>query len=367
MLPEARRYAVLLLAAPALAHLTLLGAIVLGRLTYPIDIEWMEGGVLTMASRMQHGLPVYANPSAGYAPFPYPFGYPLLLALLGAIVGQSYVLGRLVSITFVTLAFVLVGREVARAHHTWQYRWAFGLAAAGFLAAGFPVVDGWYDLVRVDSMALALVVAAACAVTVKPLTRSRLWLSAASLALAANTKQTVAPFVIAVVLYAAWQHGRRGLLHGGLALALFGLGFGAAELSSEGAYSFYVVSLMAGHRMDLPRILEGLRLLLAFAPYAPLLLVAAAWLAWKKRLSPRAVLWGTLALLGWMFGATGLAKDGAHVNSLLPAVWFTPVFLLVVCGDAFAFTGASRAGALVRTLTPPALAVGLALLWYPVA
>lgn len=362
-----REHWALVLAVPALGHLILLASIFAGRVAYPIDIEWMEGGVLTMASRLQHGLPVYANPSAGYVPFPYPFAYPLLLAALGALVGQSYLLGRLVSIGFVVLALVLVGREVGRAHRAWQYRWAFGLAAAGFLAAGFPVVDGWYDLVRVDSMALGLVVVAAVSVTLAPLTPGKLWLSALSLALAASAKQTVAPFVVAVVLYAWWQHGRRGLAHGGAALALFVAGFGAAEFLSGGEYSFYVVTLMAGHRMDLPRITEGLRMLFGFAPYAPLVLALAAVLAWRKQLSPRTVLWGALALLGWGFGATGMAKDGAHVNSLLPAVWFTPVFLLLVCGDAFAACGRSRAAMLGRTLTPAIVGVGLALLWYPSA
>src|SRR5690606_3380365 len=127
-------------ALPAVAHLILLASIFVGRVAYPVDIEWMEGGVLTMASRMQQGLPVYASPELGYAPFPYPFAYPLLLAALGTLVGQSYVLGRLVSIGCVMIAFVLLGREVGRAHRGWQYRWAFGLAAAGFAAAGFPVV-----------------------------------------------------------------------------------------------------------------------------------------------------------------------------------------------------------------------------------
>ncbi len=361
---SAREHWALVLALPALAHLILLASIFVGRVDYPIDIEWMEGGVLTMASRLQHGLPVYASPGAGYVPFPYPFAYPLVLALLGAIVGQSYVLGRLVSIGFVVVALALAGREVARAHRTWQLRWAFGLAAAGFLAAGFPVVDGWYDLVRVDSMALGLVMVSAACVSAAPLTRGRLWLSALSLALAASTKQTVAPFVVAIVLYASWQHGRRGLAHAGGALALFVAGFGAAEWLSGGEYSFYVVTLMAGHRMDVPRIGEGLRMLFGFAPYAPLVLATAAVLAWRKQLSPRSVLWGALALLGWGFGATGMAKDGAHVNSLLPAVWFTPVFLLVVCGDALAAGGSSRAAALGRVLVPAVIAVGLTSLWY---
>ena len=362
--PTAEHWA-LVLALPALGHLILLASIFLGRLTYPLDIEWMEGGVLTMASRMQHGLPVYASPSEGYAPFPYPFGYPLLLALLGALPGQSYVLGRLVSIGFVALAAVLIGRQVARAHRAWQYRWAFGLAGAGFLAAGFPVVDAWYDLVRVDSMAVALVVVAASAVATTPFTRARLWLSAASLALAANTKQTVAPFVVVIVLYACWQHRRRGLVHAGLALGLFGAGFAVAQLLSGGEYSFYTLSLMAGHKLDLPRIAEGLGLLLGFAPYAPLLPVVAAFLAWRRALSPQAVLWGALALVGWVVGTTGLAKDGAHVNSLLPAVWFTPACLLILCGDALKPGGAGRAAALARTLVPGAVAVWLAWLWYP--
>lgn len=355
----------LVLALLALGHVILLASIVLGRLTYPLDIEWMEGGVLTMASRIQHGLPLYTAPSAGYVPFPYPFGYPLLLAALGTVVGQSYVLGRIVSIGFVALSMLLLGREVARAHATPAFRWAFGLAGAGFLAAGFPVVDAWYDLVRVDSMAFGLVVLAACTVSTASLTRTRLGVAAASLALAANTKQNVAPFVVAIVLFACWQHRRRGLMVAGLALGLFLLGFGAAEVLSGGWYAFYTLQLMAGHRVEVPRIYEGLGMLLRFAPYAPLLPIVAARLAWLRQLSPRAVLWGALALLGWGFGASGMAKDGAHVNSLLPAVWFTPAFLLILCGDAFFSLDSSRVARLVRVLGPALLGVDLFCLWYP--
>lgn len=363
-----RKHWVLLAALPAGAQLVHLLLIVFGRLLYPIDIEWMEGGVLTMASRMQHGLPVYAAPEVGYVPFPYPFFYPLVLAGLGSVFGLDYALGRIVSVCSWSIATVLLSREAARSVDRWAAGFALGLLTAGLVASGFPVVDGWYDLVRVDSLAMLLIVVPAVLVTAPDLTRRRMWGSAVCLALSACTKQTVAPFVVAVVAYALWRHKRRGAWHAGLALGCFALLFGGAELLSQGQYSFYTLTIMAEHRLDPPRITLGLKMLLAWAPYAPLLLVATGWMAWKRTVEPRTLLFGALSLLGWLFGALGMAKDGAHVNSLMPAVMFTPAWLTMAMGGWLS-RGPGREA--FRNKSCPVLLIACgalcAWLWYPAA
>jgi len=49
-------------------------------MSYPFHLEWMEGQVIDVISRVTHGLPVYTEPSIDYVPFiytPYISTFPL--------------------------------------------------------------------------------------------------------------------------------------------------------------------------------------------------------------------------------------------------------------------------------------------------
>src|SRR6185503_15120978 len=76
----------------------ILGRVFLARLRYPLDLEWMEGGVLTHALRLASGQPLYAEPSVDFVSFLYTPLYPAVLCVLAKVFGLSYVLGRAVSI-----------------------------------------------------------------------------------------------------------------------------------------------------------------------------------------------------------------------------------------------------------------------------
>ena len=65
-----------------------------GRLFHPYDLEWMEGGMLVHALRVQQGLPLYVQPSADFVPFIYPPLYHWLVAALGLPLGLGYGVGR---------------------------------------------------------------------------------------------------------------------------------------------------------------------------------------------------------------------------------------------------------------------------------
>jgi hypothetical protein len=59
-----------------------LARVFLSRLSYPLDLEWMEGGILTHALRLARGQPLYAEPSVDFVSFLYT---PLYPAVLGAL------------------------------------------------------------------------------------------------------------------------------------------------------------------------------------------------------------------------------------------------------------------------------------------
>ena len=63
--------------------------IILSRIFYPYELEWIEGGSLQVVDRILNGLPVYSMPSPEYvAPLYMPFYY-YLSALSAMIFGKD--------------------------------------------------------------------------------------------------------------------------------------------------------------------------------------------------------------------------------------------------------------------------------------
>jgi len=102
------------LAFPALAILTTLTRVFYGRLTYPRDVEWLEGSLLYQAFRLSHGLSVYGPPKSGACPLLYPPLYFLGVAGLGRVFGIDYVVGRSLSIAGFVLFCVSAGWSIVR-------------------------------------------------------------------------------------------------------------------------------------------------------------------------------------------------------------------------------------------------------------
>src|SRR5207247_9527854 len=75
-----------------------LARVFLLRLRYPLDLEWMEGGVLTHTLRLGRGQPLYAEPSVDFVSFLYTPLYPALLCALSTVFRTPYTLGRSCSI-----------------------------------------------------------------------------------------------------------------------------------------------------------------------------------------------------------------------------------------------------------------------------
>ena len=50
------------------------------RIEYPYDLEWMEGGMLIHAWRIQQELGIYVPPSSDFIPYIYPPLYPTILS-----------------------------------------------------------------------------------------------------------------------------------------------------------------------------------------------------------------------------------------------------------------------------------------------
>src|SRR5436190_15166111 len=62
-----------------------LARVFLLRLSYPLDLARMEGGILTHALRLGSGQPLYAEPSVDFVTFLYTPLYPAVLCALSKI------------------------------------------------------------------------------------------------------------------------------------------------------------------------------------------------------------------------------------------------------------------------------------------
>ncbi len=192
----------------------------LKRLRYPFELEKMESGMLTTVWRLAHGHPLYEKPSLEWAPFLYaPLFFYVSLAFT-KLVGVSYTAIRLVSLLStigsmgVIYAFVL--RETRR-HGP-------AIFSIGFFACLYSTLLGWYDIGRVDSLSIFLLLLGLYATRFyHPLVAVIPWL------LASQTKQGILAFA-AVAFLTQWKRPGRMLV--GL-FTFVGLNFATIHLLNK--------------------------------------------------------------------------------------------------------------------------------------
>lgn len=141
----------------AFAHVAAMLVVVLGRIAYPFELEWMEGAILDHVVRLLHGQPLYVRPSLDFVSYNYPPLYYAVSAAVAKVTGVGFLPLRLVSflssLGCLAILFAWARKESGSA--------AAGFLSAAFFAAAFKVGGAWFDIARVDMLALFLVLAAA--------------------------------------------------------------------------------------------------------------------------------------------------------------------------------------------------------------
>jgi hypothetical protein len=328
-----RRAAAALLAlvvtAPAFYQLFLAAKLYAARFNYPWDIEWNEGPMVYQAFRMMHGQMTYGPPSIGFLPIMHPFLYYGIVAAIGLVTGGvSYGLARSVTFFFFLLAIALFLRvltrdEAEREEEGSRFEGVIaGLLAAGCMAAGVPLVQGFYDLVRPDMQAMTLCALAAVLAGGKRLTKARLGALALVITAAIFTRLPIVFFLVWVVLFVLLRSRRAGVWLMVVTTAASGLTLVVLLLLSKGWYWIYTVSMLQGHVVLPERIAIGFRMMFDFAPFIVALPALAAGLALKRRLSMQSALW--LGMFAAAIPATMLPflKVGGFANDFLPFTVF---------------------------------------------
>ncbi|HTU63484.1 MAG TPA: hypothetical protein VMF89_33710, partial [Polyangiales bacterium] len=194
------------------------------------------------AARVLRGLPIYAPPSLDFIAYFYTPLYAYVLAGLSYVTGGlSFALGRGVSIaaSLATMAMLFYTARRERG-------WFAGVLALGLYAALFRITGAFYDVARVDSLALALLLASGLVAHYDVTLRGTV-IAAILSVLACFTKQTSAVISASIALSILLRNPRRGLVFAGV-LGVLGLaGAYALERSSDGWFSFYIWRGHQGH------------------------------------------------------------------------------------------------------------------------
>lgn len=226
-------------------HVVFFAYAVVQRFHYPVELEWMSGGVLDHVDRVSEGKPIYVAPSVAFIPFLYPPLYYWLSALVAkAMTVQAAC--RVVSVLATLVTAALVHRAAKKLGAT-----AFWAACAVALFFGAYSLTGyWYDLERSDLLMMAMITGG----LVLALGRPALVPTAIAGALVGGAffaKQPASIFFFAAVVGLAIARNFRragAFAAGGLLVLVPGVALLTAK--SDGWFWFYVVKMPASHGID---------------------------------------------------------------------------------------------------------------------
>ena len=310
-----------------LASLYYLGSflwITLNRINHAFPLEWLEGVQFLHALRIRQGLPWYPPPSLDFFSDIYPPGLPAVGAAVMSLAGERLLALRAVSV----LSTLAAAAAMVRLVSLYGGRLAHGVMAAGLFLATFQVCGAWFDVARVDMLALA------CTLWGLALIHRRCgWPSFAAgftlLAAACLVKQNCLAFLAGAVLVWLFWSWRRGLVGAALSLLLLGGCVAALQHASHGWFSVYTITLPSLTPIIWPRaaafLLEDLPA--SSGLLLPLVAAALVGVVARRRWEALAVL---LLPLGILASALPRANPGGYINNLI----FAAAFCAVAAGVA---------------------------------
>ena len=322
------------LLAAAAAFLGVYVVVALLRMRYPFELEWMEGAVVDHARWILSGRPLYGPPSLDFVPYMYAPLYFYLGALVSKVTGVGFAplrgLSFAASLGCFVMLFLLVRRETGSGFS--------GFVAAGLFGATYRLSGSWFDIARVDSLLLLLVLSVLYVVRLHP-RPVPLLLGGVLAWLAFLAKQSGPLLLLAVPLAAVVNYGRRSLFLIGGALISFLAGNWLLDRAYHGWFSYYVLHLPRGTLVSLWRV-PGFWTSDLLPPLFIAVLIAALWLRHELIRGDRAKGRFYLAAVLGMVGGSWLVRvhSGTYSNVLMPA----HAAIAMLCGLALGWAGRSN-------------------------
>lgn len=246
-----------------------------------------------------------------------------MLGALGQVAPLGYALGRATSVVGWVLSCAALVFAARRAGGTWLA----AVGALGIYASAYDETGTFYDLVRTDSLSMALL-GFAIAFGAGSTRRDAL-LSGLCLFAAFTSKQHAALFGIPIAAWTWRQHGRRRAIEFVAAAAGPAIAFMVAmEIATGGTFLAYLVRVPAVHGQVADRLFPGAQKDLAkIAPVlcAVSLLALRTW--WRSY-------WAGVSLTALVVVTLMRGHVGGYLNVLIPMAWMFALWPSVVGGAA---------------------------------
>jgi hypothetical protein len=219
-------------------------AIAARRVGYPFELQFMEGGSVDGIRRILMGHKLYVRPSLEFTPYIYGPLYFYVSAAASKIIGIGFLAPRMVSFLSSLGSFVLIALLVKQETASWFA----GAIACALFAATFQIGGAWFDLARVDSLCLFLVLAAIYFIRFKTSPRGYV-LAGVFVLLAFQTKQIALTISLPLMLYCALSNRRRSLYFIGAAITTVAASASLLDWIHHGWYRYYMFDLPRQHGM----------------------------------------------------------------------------------------------------------------------
>jgi hypothetical protein len=338
--------------------------VALSRMSYPFDLEWTEGGALIQTQRLLSDQPLYVRPSVDYVPYVYPPLYFYLAAGVSSIVGFSFFALRLVSFTATLgcylVIFFFVKKETSSS--------LAGIVGLGLFAAMYYLVGTFFDIGRVDMVALVFFMLAAYLVRFHFSPIGAVF-TGLLITLSFQTKQSAVPMFMPLLVYAYLSNKKATLILIGIVLAAMIVSIAYLNRTTDGWYGFYTTELLSHQSLRedmIPKffsqdIFSRLPLIGFLGVFFFLYQQPSTSDKWKSKLFIFSLIMGTL---GWAW--LQLIHQGAYVNIFIP-VYFSFAILFGLVFHEFRLlvkTADTKQASIIYTSFSLIFALQLVSLWY---
>ncbi|NTU84019.1 MAG: DUF2029 domain-containing protein [Chloroflexales bacterium] len=308
--------------------------VALSRLTFPFALEWIEPASYSNVERVFQGQPLYAAPSYEFIPLIYTPLYFYVAAAVTWLINDVVLATRLVSLAS-SLAILGTLFGIARVRGLTR---AMAALAAGLFALTYHVSGYWFDVSRVDTLFLALLLLAylLAFVDIRPA-----WVGGAlagmAVVLAFMTKQhgaLVAPFLAGYFLIRRdWSRAAGFVISVCLSAAVF---LAVMDRSSGGWFWLYALTIPQSEPLA-PQLQHDFWFVHVGPQFYPALLSIMGSLLILALARHWALLRGRLLFIG-VFGAPlfimsylSMSKQWGYLNGLMP---LTAAIALVTADNA---------------------------------
>lgn len=304
-----------LLLALAIGFILLYIFVAISRLGYPYELEWQEGRALDHVERLLTGKSIYPPPTLEFIPLTYTPLYFLVSALAALVTGIGFLTLRLVSLLsslgLFYLTYLFIKRETASSYQA--------LIAVGLLAATYKLGGSWFDIARVDSLFLLLLLAGFYLIRFG---KSFVAVIAAAILITFSylTKQSALVFILPMLLFYLLIDWRKFLLFTGIILTVTVSLSIILDGCSNGWYSFYTLfSPLAISKYIAWGKLKSVILDNLVLPGIILLILSVSYIIIKKEAKVPALFY-LLFFLGMVVGMIPFSLNiGGYYNCLIPA------------------------------------------------